>query len=499
VSALGLAKLRPRSTRRETVEYGVGYFLFAAGRLLRDVAVARILGPAAFGVWSALLVYRQYTNYSDLGFTNGLGRILPKLLKDGKAREASRAMGASWVVAMAGTTVFALAMASWFLPSFRSYSAVGLWGIATVTALMFIDKQYMYSCVVFRSTHRVGESGLWMGLLGLLELALGILLTRRFGLYGLFVSASLAALTTVACMYVRQPLRGNFGLDRTSFHALVIPSVTLMGLGLGNIAIHNVDRLLILWAFGPGAKLGQYQLAASLSLVVSQLPYILLTVLVPKLFRFGRESRTNLRPYFLLPTAIVAILGVVVGSVAWISLPAVLPWMLPKYSSAAPLVRLLLLGEVYFAIAMVPETVMVASDRGLQSLWLRCFTIGSGLGVCGWALSHGYGLSAVAGCMCAAQATGALMVGWMAAHATKIPPFRYLLVACAPVLYAAVLLTGISRFVPEYRSPFQTVLTKLVVCGLALSPLAAVPLWFFGVRLPGMRQVMIYLGWSEVA
>jgi O-antigen/teichoic acid export membrane protein len=140
--------------------------MFAAGRVLRDLAVARILGPSRFGMWGALLVYRQYSNYTDFGFTNGLGRVLPRLMQEEKPVDARRAMGTAWLVAMAGTLVFSLAITLKFLASFHSYSTVWLWGIATVTVLMFIDKHYMYSSVVFRSGDRVGESGLWMGLLG---------------------------------------------------------------------------------------------------------------------------------------------------------------------------------------------------------------------------------------------------------------------------------------------------------------------------------------------
>jgi hypothetical protein len=497
-----------QSTRSQTMQYGAGYVVFAAGRLLRDLAVARILGPAHFGMWGALLVYRQYSNYTDFGFTNGLGRVLPKLLQEGKELEAQQAMGTGWMVAMAGTLAFALAIAARFLPSFRAYSTVTLWGVATVVALMFLDKHYMYSTVVFRSAHRVGESGLWMGSLGALELALGIALTPRFGLYGLYVSVALAALTAVACMYTRQPLRGVFrtnvfgmnvfGKNAASFRTLLIPSLTLMGLGLGNIAIHNVDRVVILWTRGAGAELGQYQVAATLSLAVSQLPCILLTVLVPKLFRFGREHSAELRSYFLLPTAVIAVLSIAVGSMGYLVLPAMLGWLLPKYVLAVAPAGILMLGEVCFAIAMVPETLIVALDRGLQSVLLRIFIIAGGTSSSWWALSHGYGLSAVAGCMCAAQASGALLLGVLAAHVLKVPCFHYLAAAFAPVLYVLAVLAGIFAVVPASWSGLEAVLVRLLICGVALTPLAALPLWFLGVRLAGVDRIVRHLQRSEV-
>ncbi len=378
---------------------------------------------------------------------------------------------------------------------------------------MCLDKHYMYSTVVFRSTHRVGESGLWMGSLGALELALGIALTERFGLYGLYVSVLLALLAAVACMYTHQPLRGVFGtnvfgtsvlgtnvfgMNAASFRTLLIPSLTLMGLGLGNIAIHNVDRVVILWTRGAGAELGQYQVAATLSLAVSQLPCILLTVLVPKLFRFGREHRAELRSYFLLPTAVIAVLSIAVGSIGYLALPAMLGWLLPKYALAAAPAGILMLGEVCFAIAMVPETLIVALDRGPQSVLVRIFIIAGGTSGSWWALNHGYGLPAVAGCMCAAQASGALLLGALAAHLLKVPCFHFLVAAFAPVLYVLAVLAGIYAAVPASWSGFEAVLARLLICGVALTPLAALPLWFLGIRLAGVDRIIRHLERSEV-
>jgi len=270
-----------------------------------------------------------------------------------------------------------------------------------------------------------------------------------------------------------------------------------MGLGLGNIAIHNADRVVLLWARGPGAELGEYQVASSISLVVSQLPYILLTVLVPKLFRFSSESTAKLRPYFLLPTAVIAIAGVAVGTLGYVVLPVLLSWLLPRYVLVASLAGILMLGEVCFAIAMVPETLLVALDRGFQSLLLRCITVGGGTSASWWALSHGHGWRAVAGCICAAQAAGALIVGLIAAHAIKISPLRYLVAAFAPVFYALAALAGVLVIVPTSLGRFESVLMKLLLCALALSPLAALPLWFAGMRLPGMHRVVAYLHWTE--
>src|SRR5258708_17908669 len=129
-----------------------------------------------------------------------------------------------------------------------------------------------------------------------------------------------------------------------------------------------------------------------------------------------------------------------------------------------------MLGEVCFAIAMVPETLLVALDRGFQSLLLRCITVGGGTSASWWALSHGHGLRAVAGCMCAAQAGGALIVGLIAAHAIKISPLRYLVAAFAPVFYALAALAGGLLIVPASLGRFGSVLIELPPVALSLLP-----------------------------
>jgi len=172
------------STRGQAVQYGAGYVIFAAGRVLRDLAVARILGHRVSACGRASGVPAIF-ELQRLRFHQRPGPHPPPVHRGGKNWRGSAGDGHGMVMAMAGTLVFALALASKFLASFRSHSPVWGWGMTTVIILMFIDKQYMYSSVAFRSADGVGESGVWMGLLGGLELGLGVWLTREYGLYGL--------------------------------------------------------------------------------------------------------------------------------------------------------------------------------------------------------------------------------------------------------------------------------------------------------------------------
>ncbi len=484
----------PRSTPREALEYGVGYALFAAGRLVRDLVVAGLLGPATFGVWGALSLYRQYANYSDFGFTNGLGRLLPRLLAADQYKQARQAMSAAWVMAVSGTALCTLATAFCLLVSGPWFGSIPWCFLIAVAALTFLDKQYMYSSVVFRSLSRVGESGMWMGCLGSLELVLGAVMTRQFGLCGLLLSVLVALLITNICMTIRQPLRGVLPGDISSLRHLVTPSLILMGLGLGTIAIHNVDRVAILYSRGSGAELGQYQVAATLSLVVSQLPYLMMTAVAPKLFRFDCETRAELRRYLLPLTALAAISAVSVALLAAIVLPDILRWALPKYFLAAGLVSVLMAAEVCFALAMVADSVLVAAGRGGISLLARALTIISGAAGSIWALSGGHGLTGVAYAMLAAQAAGIAVLGTVAARSVGIAVRRYWCVVAVPAIYAVFIFIAIG-----FGSVGLPLSARLALCAPALLPFTPIPLWFLGVPLQGVGRLVAYLEWREAA
>ena len=366
--------------------------------------------------------------------------------------------------------------------------------IIVVVGLTFLDKQYMYSSVIFRSVARVGESGLWMGCLGFLELALGALLARRFGLNGLLLSVLAALLLTNAGMSVRQPLRGICAVDRTAFRELISPSLILMGLGLGTIAIHNVDRVVVLWKNGTGSDLGQYQLAATLSLIVSQLPYIMMTVASPRLFRFDRATCGELRRYFLPLTAVAATSAAGIALLAVIVLPDFLSWYLPNYRGAAGIARVLMAAEACFALAMVADGVLVAAGRGAISLVLRGLTIVAATVGSYWMLSSGRGLTGVAWTMMASQAAGGLLLGTIAARSIGAPTLRYWGVATVPAVFAG----GFFALVAVLCASLPLA-GRLTLSLLAFVPLMSVPAWFLGLRLPGVRRIISWLDGGEVA
>jgi hypothetical protein len=455
--------------------------------------MARILGPQALGLWAGLAIYRQYSAYSDLGFTNGLGRVLPLELSSGRTTEARASMGMAWVAAMSASVVFAIVTVVIFYRSDSASNPVAAWGVVAIVGLIFLDKQFLYVSMILRSMGRVGTAGLWMGVLGVAELALALVLAPLFGLYGLYGALLAASVITCALMFATQPMRAQFRFEVTAFRALAVTSFVLMGFGLTAVALHNIDRVAIAYWLGTGAALGQYHIASTLSLVVNVLPYVIVSVITPEIYRFGRQHPLELRGYLLFPTLLVSTLGVTVVVGAWLFLPPLLRWALPQFLTVPVLVGALMVGELFYSIAMVAENIVVALDRGMLGLTVRWTTIILGLTSSLVALRAGYGIVTVSVAMCLTHAVGALLIGAIAARDTRVPMPRYFLVVFGPVVYGAVII-GFAHlaFGPEPAGLALVTLRAAVVL-VALAPLAVVPLGYVGHGLFANPRIRQYL------
>ena len=458
-----------------------------------------MLGPALFGLWAALSLVRQYLAYSDLGFTNGLGRVLPRVLREHGDDEARRAMGSAWTVAMTATVLFVVAglIAEW--PRLTSGQGLLAWGVVTVAVLTILEKQQMYSSVVFSSMRRVGESGLYMGFLGATELALCLLLVHWFGLYGLYAGLVTALGLTVWVMAGRQPLRARLDPNPPRLRELTAASLALMGYGLTNVALHNVDRVAITATLGAGDELARYHLATVISLVVNPLPYVVLSVLIPQMYQFGGDRPRQLKPYLLLPTAMMSTLAVGTASLVFVVVPPVLTLYLPAFQTDSDLLAALLLAEVGFSIAMVAANLMVALDRNIRGLVVRIVVVGAGFVGSLAALESGGSLVTVAWVMVCVQWTALLVLGGMAASGLAIGYRRFLSVTLLPVMWglaAQVLLRALLG--PESASTLGIV-ARASLCAALLAPLALIPCAYRGLGPLASRQARAFFSWPAEA
>ncbi len=352
--------------KSRTFSFGLGYVSFLGGRLLRDLLLARILGAHSFGSWAALNILRQYGNYSDLGLMNGLSRELPRARKD--ENEASELAGH----AVIGTFVGTLAAVVWVLfvqPGGFSTASIGWTTLTLMLTFICFEKIYKFYNAVLLGLDRVRHAGLWLTCLSLLDLLLAITGAYFYGIEGLMMGTVVAMTVTALAMALNQPLKVKFNFSLAKFKILLFSSLLLMCFGLLNVALHNFDRTLYLFlSGGPDPILGSYHVASLYALSVSVIPFVLCSVVNPRLYALKEDDNSE----FLETISRVGLWSTVIASVVAASTflfgPIILKLIFPNQEHSVAISPFLILGELFFAASMIMDTVLIVKNKGIRIL-----------------------------------------------------------------------------------------------------------------------------------
>lgn len=351
-----------------TFSFGIGYVCFLGGRLLRDLLLARFLGAGAFGSWAALNILRQYGNYSDVGLFNGLARELPKLTE--KQHEASEMAGNAVIGTFVGTFLVLL----WVLliePEGFSTDTLGWFSVLMMILFICIEKFYKYFNALFLGMDQVKSAGLWLACLSLLDLILAAVGAYIAGIRGLLVGTVAAiAITSLAMGYYR-PLKLRLTFSFAKFKHLLLSSLLLMCFGLLNIALHNFDRTLFLFINGPNEVLGSYHAASLMALSVSILPFIITSVVNPRIYGLSPDSDTEFNILLGSSGLLACILASAGGVFAYAISYFILTHFFPLQVQAPLIAPYLILGEVFFAAAMIPDSILLVKGKGTKVLILK--------------------------------------------------------------------------------------------------------------------------------
>src|SRR5690554_5931568 len=93
---------------RESILFSGSNGLEQGSRLLSNLAVAGILGPAAWGAWYILNLVLRYGSLFHLGAVNGLNREVPAALGRGSEQEAANIQESALGIVLASLPVVAV-------------------------------------------------------------------------------------------------------------------------------------------------------------------------------------------------------------------------------------------------------------------------------------------------------------------------------------------------------------------------------------------------------
>jgi O-antigen/teichoic acid export membrane protein len=354
------------STVRSALYFASSRYLLLGVSVIRNLVVARLLGPEGYGYWVLMMLILVYGDQLHLGLRHAGDKEIPYWIGRGERGESERCADAIF----GGTLVLSLAafvsLAAYAL--FLSWPTPALSRAVVVTGLILIADQVTRFYLMILRTRRefVVSSNVEAASEGIKTLAV-CALAVSFNLLGSISGLLLASGATA--IYLHATVRDGI-VPKLDLRALkrIAPVATSLFLGtMLYIVIINLDRLLgaivltksELGVFGVGSLVAQVPVSAAQALK---------DVLYPTLSeRYGHRHRLeDVVPVYTKGLQVLAYYLPFTVGLVFVAGDLLIRWLLPGYEGAIPVAAMLSNGVYFLGLGALPAGMLMATGRSGQ-------------------------------------------------------------------------------------------------------------------------------------
>jgi O-antigen/teichoic acid export membrane protein len=486
---------------RDSLGFAVSQYWVRFLSTLRGLLAARLLGPAGYGSWNALMLIMDYGIQAHSITFSGLDQAVPARIVDGDEARLVRVKRSGLFNLLVTTLLIVVACLIYFGRSHGQVrDAWGMTGVAVMLACVVLTVFSYYHHTLLRSHGNMGAVSQWYLLQGTIGVLLGLGLIQWLGpwglLWGWFAGTVIAAATVVWRGRAVVPLLPRPSGDSRTLLAIGLP---IFIYSASNFVMRSLDRVIILKFLGTNA-LGLYGLAVMAVGFLLTMPDAIAYVLYPRLLRRFRESGDQpaaLRDQVHRAMRALSLIVPALCALGYLAADDTVEWLLPRFAEGVPALRILCFSAAGLSLANLGSIVQMALGRqlvlvpvavGMTALGvvLDLLAVWSGQGIRGvaWATFFTYAINSAVLVLLADAAMGASLRARLGFLARLFVP----VVVAIPLAYV------FERFFPGYGPPGPARVLRLVgsmVLWLALYGLVAAPL----LRGIGLRQLSSEFDW----
>ncbi len=462
---------------RDTAGFAFSQYLSRLVLLVRGIVAARLLGPAAYGSWNALLLVLDYGILTPLGIQQGLDQEIPRTLTAGDeaATRRTKIGGLSgilvaWALFAVGVLVYLL------LQPRRLAEGWGVSGVLLMVVGVLLQLVLFYHWTLLRSHGRIGAVSKTISLQAIVAGACGLVLVFPFHMWGMLAGWFVGQI--VALVYVRvkgadvAPLGFHLGPETRRLLAIGFPIFLFAGLGA---VLKSIDRVMIL-KYLSTQELGYYSIGLMGVSLLLYLPESLGFVLYPRLiakFSATRDAAATAaemeRPFATIAWLMPLFVGI---AVFWMQ--PMVELFLPQYLPGLPALSILLFGTLGLALASLPSFYVMAIGKQSRLVPICALAIVLDLVLIGSFLLTGWKIVGVAlGVSVGYAVYGLVLTGYAAHQRSAVAAERTSFVARAvlPSVWALVVFFVLHTWVEPWigaRTPrfVAAALSSAVFAGL---------------------------------
>jgi PST family polysaccharide transporter len=509
--------VHPRKSVRDLLGLATSQYVVRLLLMARGLIAAKLLGPASYGAWNAIVLLLEYTTQTQMGTLQGLDQTVPPRIVDDDRAGLRRVQRAAMFNIIAGGVVFSAIALLYLLRTPGQIS--GFWGplgIGVALACAVLINVSGYHTSVLRSHGRIDVVSKWYVIQGLLGAVLGVGLIPWLGAWGLLWGWF--AGTVIATLYARArggpltPLEPAPSRESLVLLTVGLPMFVYAGL---NLAMRSLDRLIVLRFMGT-EHLGFYSLAvmamAMLLYLSDSAGYVMYPRLLGRYHAAGGDPESIRESVHQVVGALALVLPAFCALTYLVADDAVL-WILPRFRDGVPALRILCFGAAALGLGNLAAIVLMVVGRQKLLVPVALASLVLGAAAMLLAIRAGYGIRGVAWVTLTTYALHSAVMLWLALGRLHEDPGHRLLTVTrfmAPLALAIGIAYGCNRMLPhaprfspgallQLLAAMVVFLAAYVVAvrplarGIGLAQLAA------DFRLPGLGRARTEEGGGGVA
>jgi O-antigen/teichoic acid export membrane protein len=458
---------------------------------IRNIVVARYLGPEDYGLWVILLLILSYGDQIHLGLRHAGDREIPFFRGQGRLHESRSLTGTlySAILFLSAVTLVVLLIYS-LLADSSSPRLMG--GVRIAGIILFSDQVNKFYLMVIRARKEFVLSSKVETAFELVRTVLVCALVLWVGLYGILIAYLIAAFTNTIYYLIWYDRTIVPGFDYRMFTREIRIGLPLFISGLLYLLIISLDRVIGAAIFSKEA-LGIYGFAA----LTAQLPVAssqaVGLVFYPEMSeKLGETADTSsLLPFFTKVTVTVAYIAPLLVASIVCGSELLIHWILPDYTESIGLIYSISSGVFFLAIAPIPLIVLMASGRPKYYLRAQIMSIIIAGGIYATVLlSSGTPqlLAVGAAASFVGYAVTLLVTAIVLFRLKASAAFREIATILLPCMYGAVILSVFYRLDAMFQSILGSTAEIQVLLRLLLFVILYIPLLWYIVRKYGLSD-----------
>jgi O-antigen/teichoic acid export membrane protein len=334
---------------------------------VRDLFLAKSLGPTGYGIWQRLILVLKYALHAPLGFQHAMSRDDPLSRGKGDETKLQEVHSTSFIVVIVSAFLLAIGLSLQVMrnPTKNLLHLSDVSGIVAFALLVVLQQIFQFYSIITRARKDFRRFSVGSASSAILSLIVSLLLVPRYGAVGAVLSLVFSYFSVIVFWGKHSEFSPcRLHLVKQTFFSMGKLALPMFGVGLIQLLASNVDRVIVA-TFLSNTELGYYSLAFMLESSIRLLVTPVVTTITPRLYEtYGKTNDIEQTKRLLIKPMVWCAYGLsLLIGVLWLTIGDGTRFLLPQYINGVQAARISLLKVYVLSVPVSLGTLFLMLDK----------------------------------------------------------------------------------------------------------------------------------------